>query len=198
MSVNKDKLHITFCILPLSCWLLVSLLLLYLSFFILPSTSNYCELPLFTVYHCHPLLPLEYRCIHCFRCSQHLYWLCDILWQEWFLVIYLQLWLRRWSEMHVEKWRRNNIIIVKCFISSFAGKHIHQCSWGKQEPGMRGPSGALVVFTAFISLLMTGDSNAEHRSSIVPSTGAQGQWILLRETSWERSAGWYSLSSFGV
>lgn len=26
--------------------------------------------------------------------------------------------------------RNNNIIIVKCFISSFAGKHIHQSSRG--------------------------------------------------------------------
>lgn len=33
--------------------------------------------------------------------------------------------------------RNNNIIIVKCFISSFGGRRIHQF-WGEQEPGSRG------------------------------------------------------------
>lgn len=33
--------------------------------------------------------------------------------------------------------RNNNIIIVKCFISSFGGQRIHQFL-GEQEPGSRG------------------------------------------------------------
>lgn len=36
--------------------------------------------------------------------------------------------------------RNNNIIIVKCFISSFAGEHIHQSSRGGRE----GDAGNLV------------------------------------------------------
>lgn len=55
--------------------------------------------------------------------------------------------------------RNNNIIIVKCFISSFAGEHIHQSSRGGREGG-RGTQGTWcerkgcmagsVVVTAFI------------------------------------------------
>ena len=38
--------------------------------------------------------------------------------------------------------RNNNIIIVKCFISSFAGEHIHQRSrGGGREGGREGEEG---------------------------------------------------------
>lgn len=50
---------------------------------------------------------------------------------------------------------------------------------GRQEPGMRGLHGGLVAVTAFISLLMTGDSRAGYRSSIVPSTGDGRQCCSL-------------------
>lgn len=63
--------------------------------------------------------------------------------------------------------------VVKHFISSFAGKHIHQSSGGC------GAGSGLGVVCAFIWLLMSEDSGAEERSSMVPSTGAGGQCCSL-------------------
>lgn len=38
--------------------------------------------------------------------------------------------------------RNNNIIVVKCFISSFAGERIHQGVRGRVEPGTGGAPGS--------------------------------------------------------
>lgn len=71
--------------------------------------------------------------------------------------------------------RNNNIIIVKCFISSFAGEahpsELWRRGWAEAQGevgtwfwdgggGGGGVRGGWVAFIAFISPLMTGDSRA--------------------------------------
>lgn len=126
---KKDKLHITLYILPFG-WSPLFSVFMFLHFVhssVLLSISNHSPVPMFTLHQRHPQLLLEYRHSHCSACFHHLYWLYDILWQVWVFVIYLLLRLERLNGSSAEKWmRNNNIIIVKCFISSFAGKRIHQ------------------------------------------------------------------------
>lgn len=51
---------------------------------------------------------------------------------------------------------RNNIIIVKCFISSFAGKHIHQGSGGGRVEA-RGDGGSWYEGAALWLLLPSSE-----------------------------------------